>query len=90
MSRTDDEILSLGAYTKDLLTGETFNELFKEYSDLSLANIVNSKPHEVKLREFEYAKLQALTGFLQHLASFAEAAENIINASAPEREPDED
>jgi hypothetical protein len=87
MERTQDEILALGEGARGVLTDDTFNTLFKEYTDLSLASIVASQPHEVKLREFEYAKLQALKGFADYLAGFVEAAHNITN---PPQQSDED
>lgn len=62
-----------------MLSDETFNQLFREYSDASLAAIVASQPHEVKAREHEYAKIQALIGFNEYLVGFVEAAQNIIN-----------
>ena len=79
MERTEDQILTLGEGCKRVLSDDTFNQLFREYSDASLAAIVASQPHETKAREFEYAKLQALIGFSNYLAGFVEAAENIIN-----------
>lgn len=79
MERTQDQLLTLGEGCKRILTDDVFNQLFREYSDASLAAIVASQPHETKLREFEYTKLQALIGFSNHLAGFVEAAENIIN-----------
>ena len=87
MERTEDQILTLGEGCKRVLSDDTFNQLFREYSDASLAAIVASQPHEVKLREFEYAKLQALKGFAEYLASFVEAAHNITN---PPQQSDED
>jgi hypothetical protein len=89
MQRTEDQILALGDGCKSILTDDTFNQLFKEYSDLSLAAIVASQPHEVKVREFEYAKLQAIIGFGNYLAGFVEAAQNIINKDDPQQS-DED
>jgi hypothetical protein len=65
-----------------LLTSQTFNELHKEYTDEMLSRIVSSQPHETKLREFEYAKTQAIMGFVNHLVALAVAAENIITKNA--------
>jgi hypothetical protein len=90
MERSDQELLALGDFAKGLLTNDTFNVVFKEYSDLSLQAIVGSKPHETKLREFEYAKLQALVGFTDYLVGFAEAAQNLINKNDPTYQSDED
>jgi hypothetical protein len=90
MQRPESEILALGAFTKDLLSNVTFNALFKEYTDQMLTAIVSSAPHEVKVREFEYAKSRAMLGFLDHLAGFAEAAQNIINKSNDPDQSDED
>ena len=90
MERTDDQILALGEGCRRVLEDETFNQLFKEYSDASLATIVASQPHEVKAREHEYAKIQALIGFSNFLAGFVEAAQNIINRSNPNIQSDED
>lgn len=74
-----------------MLSDDTFNQLFREYSDASLAAIVASQPHEVKAREFEYSKLQALIGFSNYLAGFVEAAQNIINKNDPNNiQSDED
>jgi hypothetical protein len=89
MERPEHEILALGEGCRNVLTDETFNQLFKEYTDLSLAAIVASQPHETKLREFEYAKLQAVMGFSNYLAGFVEAAQNIINKNDPQQS-DED
>lgn len=90
MQRTDDELLALGEFATNLLSDDTFNRVFKEYSDLILQSIVTSKPHETKLREFEYAKLQALTGFTEHLMGFAEAAHRILNPTNEHDQSDED
>ena len=87
MERTESEVVALGEGARNVLTDATYNTLFKEYTDISLASIVASQPHEVKLREFEYAKLQALKGFAEYLASFVEAAHNITN---PPIKSDED
>ena len=78
MQRSEDELLALGEGAKRVLTDDVFNQLFREYSDASLAAIVASQPHEVKAREFEYTKLQALIGFSNYLAGFVEAAQNIL------------
>jgi hypothetical protein len=87
MQRTQDELLAAGEGAKIILSDGTFNQLFKEYTDLSLQAIVTSAPHETKVREFEYAKLQALKGFIEYLAGFVEAAHNILN---PPEQSDED
>jgi hypothetical protein len=89
MERPEHDIVALGAYTTGLLNDTTYNELFKEYTDQSLSAIINSAPHEVKVREFEYAKMQALLGFNTFLAGFATAAQNIINKDA-NNQSDED
>lgn len=81
MQRSDSQIIAMGTFTKELLSSDAFCELYKEYTDQSLANIVSSQPHEVKVREFEYAKLQAVAGFVSHMAGLAEAAQTIINNS---------
>jgi hypothetical protein len=87
MQKSEDAILALGEGAKKILNDDTFNTLFKEYSDLSLQSIVASQPHETKAREFEYAKLTALKGFAEYLAGFVLAAHNIIN---PPEQSDED
>lgn len=91
MQRPEHEILSLGAGAQRVLSDDAFNSIFKEYSDQCLASIVGSQPHEVKAREFEYAKLKALIGFSQHMVSYAEAAQTIINKNDPNNiQSDED
>jgi hypothetical protein len=87
MQRPEHEVVALGEGARNVLSDETFNTLFKEYTDLSLSAIANSAPHETKLREFEYAKLQAIKGFAEYLASFVEAAHNITN---PPQQSEED
>lgn len=82
MERTESEIIAVGTYAKELLSHDTFNALHKEYTDLMLSNIVSSQPHESKLREFEYAKTQAIIGFVDHLVGLAVAAENIIQKNS--------
>lgn len=88
MQRPEHEIVALGAGCKTILSDDTFNRLFREYSDASLDAIVQSQPHETKLREFEYTRLHALKGFTNFLVSFVEAAQNIINKDLTEDEPD--
>ena len=88
MQRTESEIVAVGTFAKDLLTSDTFNALHKEYTDAMLSAIVSSAPHEAKLREFEYAKVQAIIGFVNHLVGLAVAAENIINKDTQAVEPD--
>jgi hypothetical protein len=78
MERTESEIVAVGTFAKDLLINDTFNALHKEYTDAMLSAIVSSAPHEAKLREFEYAKVQAIIGFVNHLVGLAEAAQTII------------
>jgi hypothetical protein len=80
--RTESEIVAVGTFAKDLLQSDTFNSLHKEYTDAMLTAIVSSQPHETKLREFEYAKTQAITGFVNHLLDLAVSAENIIQKNA--------
>lgn len=70
---------------------DTFNALHKEYTDAMLSAIVSSQPHETKVREFEYAKVQAISGFVNHLVDLATAAETIINKNEkPADDADED
>jgi hypothetical protein len=88
MQRTESEIIAVGTYAKDLLSSDTFNALHKEYTDAMLTAIVSSQPHETKLREFEYAKTQAITGFVNHLLDLAVAAETIIQKNAQTDEDD--
>lgn len=88
MERTEDQILSLGEGCRRVLDDATYNQLFREYSDASLAAIVASQPHEVKAREHEYAKIQALIGFNEYLVGFVEAAQNIITRSNSRVEED--
>jgi len=88
MERTESEIVSVGTFAKELLSSDTFNALHKEYTDQMLTSIVSSAPHETKLREFEYAKTQAIIGFVNHLVGLAVAAKNIINKDTQAVEPD--
>jgi hypothetical protein len=88
MQRPEHEIVSLGEGAERVLSDDAFNVIFKEYSDQCLASIVGSQPHETKLREFEYTKLQALIGFSHHLASYVEAAHNIINKDKHQSDED--
>ncbi|MBR1173896.1 hypothetical protein JQ617_08020 [Bradyrhizobium sp. KB893862 SZCCT0404] len=90
MQRTDDEILAVGAYARSLMTDETFNALYREYTDGMLANIIASQPHEVKVREFEYAQIRAMTGFMSHLVGLAESAAKIIEKNAPSSSQDDE
>ena len=76
MQRTDQELLSIGERVTEIISDPVFNLLYSEYRDQAIEAFATSKPHETKLREFEYAKLQALGGFLSHLVSQVEAAEN--------------
>jgi hypothetical protein len=82
MERTESDTVAVGAFCKDLLNNHTFNELHKEYTDEMLSRIVSSQAHETKLREFEYAKTQAIIGFINHLVALVVAAENIITKNA--------
>lgn len=82
MQRTESDIIAVGTYAKGLLQSDTFCALHKEYTDAMLTAIVSSAPHETKLREFEYAKTQAITGFVNHLLDLAVAAETIIKKNA--------
>lgn len=88
MQRTESEIVAVGTYAKELLSSDYFNALHKEYTDAMLSAIVSSQAHETKLREFEYAKTQAIIGFVNHLVGLAVAAENIINKN--EKPADDD
>jgi len=87
---TDDQILDVGAYARALVENETFNRLYKDYTDGMLSRIVESQPQETKAREFEYAQIRAMTGFIGHLVGLAEAAARIIEKNeAQSLDPDE-
>lgn len=88
MQRPDSEVVALGEFAKAFLTNETFNTIYKEYTDLMLNSIITSEPHELKKREFEYAKAQAIIGFVNHLTGYAVAAENIIQQSTEQSDED--
>jgi hypothetical protein len=90
MQRTESEIVAVGEYASSLLMHDTFNALHKEYTDAMLSAIVSSQPHEAKLREFEYAKVQAIIGFVNHLVSLAEAAQAIINKNTQPIQSDDE
>jgi len=88
--RTEDETVSLGQYAKALVSNDAFNVLYREYTDSMLSRIIESQPHETKVREFEYAQVRAMTGFINHLVGLAEAAEKIIQKNDnPVQDPDE-
>jgi hypothetical protein len=82
MNKSDAQIIAEGQQAMELLTSDFFNAMHKEYTDAILASIVQSQPHETKLREFEYAKLQAVIGFVNHLSAAATAAHNAVSVSA--------
>jgi hypothetical protein len=86
MERTESEMIAVGTYVKDVLLSDTFNALYKEYTDAMLSAIVSSQPHEAKLREFEYAKTQAMTGFVNHLVGLAAAADKLIKKNEQQNE----
>lgn len=90
MQRTESATVAVGTYAKEILSSITFNELHKEYTDEMLSAIVSSQPHEAKLREFEYAKVQAMIGFVNHLVGLAEAAEAIIQKNTQPIVQDDD
>lgn len=76
--RTDEETVVVGEYAKTLLSSDLFCGLYKEYTDTLLSNIVNSDPHETKVREYEYAKIRAISEFVNGLADLAKAAAQIV------------
>lgn len=90
MQRTDQELLSIGERVTEIISDPVFNLLYSEYRDQAIEAFATSKPDETNIREFEYAKLQALGGFLSHLVSYAETAERIKLTAALNEQSDED
>jgi hypothetical protein len=66
-------IVQRGEFVENFMRSETFNAIYREYTDAALQRLLNSQPHETKLREFEYTKITAISEFVNHLASLAEA-----------------
>jgi hypothetical protein len=89
MQRTDSETLAVGEYARTLLDSATFNSLHKECTDAMLSRLVNSQPHEAKLREYEYAKLQAMGEFVQHLVDLAVQADALKQTKKNQADEDE-
>ncbi len=79
MQKTTAEIIAQGQWAQELLSSDLYCAMFKEYTDAMLATIISSAPHELKVREFEYAKLQAMVGFNNHLTSLAMQAQSLLN-----------
>jgi hypothetical protein len=87
MQRPEHEVLALGEGARNVLSDDTVQHAVQGIHGPLPQCHRGSAPHEVKLREFEYAKLQAIKGFAEYLASFVEAAHNITN---PPQQSDED
>uniref|UniRef100_E6VL39 Uncharacterized protein n=1 Tax=Rhodopseudomonas palustris (strain DX-1) TaxID=652103 RepID=E6VL39_RHOPX len=79
MQKPTERIIAEGQWAQELLSSDHYCAMFKEYTDAMLATIVSSAPHEVKAREFEYAKLQAMIGFNNHLTSLVMQAQSLLN-----------
>lgn len=77
--KQDHEIIAEGQEAEQLINNEFFNAMYREFTSACFDAIANSKPHETKLREFEYAKLQAIMGFNGALIERAMAAHNLLN-----------
>jgi hypothetical protein len=75
----DDTILALGGFCTELLREEAFQALVQLYSQQCAADVLNTKPHEVKAREQIYASYLGFENFLALTKKFSEAYEKLTN-----------
>jgi hypothetical protein len=71
----------------EMLSSEAFQALVQMYSQQCAADILGTKPHEVKAREQIYASYLGFEGFLALAKKFAETHEKLIttnDAAAPD------
>lgn len=90
MQKPESQIVAEGTPAKALLESDFYCAMFKEFTDVALAAIVASQPHETKVREYEYTKIQAMIGFNEHLTGLAVSAQNIINKNTQPSAEDAD
>lgn len=69
----DDTILALGGFCTELLRDEAFKALVAMFEQQCAVDILNTKPHETKARDYIHASHQGFQSFLELTRKFAEA-----------------
>lgn len=65
-----DTVITVGDYSETLLNDPSFQFIVATFEGQLVQEMLATKPHESKLREYVYAKIQAHREFISSLASF--------------------
>lgn len=87
---TDDDIVVLGEYSKELLGDQRFTTLIKLFGQQMSADMLATAPNEVKKREGIHAAYTGFTEFTSLIAKFAEAYETLLKAGELDNQPTSD
>lgn len=82
MNEDVEMILSVGTFCSNLLQDPTFQSLQALYENSCVAETLTTKPHEVKLREFQYTKVIAFREFTDFLKKFVKQKDQAIEPEA--------
>lgn len=83
-------ISALGEYSIELLGAENFRTLCTLFQQQCAADIISTKPHELKLREQIYAANLGFGQFIDLLQKFAEAHDALENQQPHDTTDDPD
>ncbi|MFI4971142.1 MAG: hypothetical protein ACHP7H_00565 [Hyphomicrobiales bacterium] len=85
----DQLILELGGFCTELLGSEAFKALTQLYSQQCAADILETKPHELKKREQVYASYLGFEAFLALATKFSEAHSALTGEQQPKDTTDD-
>jgi hypothetical protein len=83
----EDFYLNVGAYCEHLLADPTFKFLSGNFEAQQVAQFLSTQPHETKLRESIYSRVQAHRDFM---ATIIEFAQKKVDAEKPADQTDID
>jgi hypothetical protein len=82
-----DTTIALGSYCEQLLVNHFFQFLSADFEQTAIAELLNTKPHEIKAREAIYARITAHREFLLSVKQFIDKKEQALQ---PEQDQSDD
>lgn len=79
-----DTLLNIGSYCETLLQDPMFQYICSWYETQASTEMLSTKPHEIKAREYAYAKVQAHREFLSGLMDFVKQKNQALEKSQPD------
>jgi hypothetical protein len=80
MKRTEDEVVALGDYCKEVLGSDQFNTLFDEFKQDHFDLMLGTEPHEVKKREGIFAEMNGFRSFQAMMHGYVVRRAQIIQS----------